>query len=166
MIPKVNRLGLCFYSNRIPLNRRQFKVSHDTRRSVTFEEQKQFIAHENETTAVTSHVPILTNLTRHQLSVLRDQGSNCINTTEVQNKQWWQNRTKALIYPYVPRYNEIVYNIFKLWTSQLEIRDREKRGIERKGNFIIDLRCYKLFHCTVGLMIYPKILYDRLCFFF
>ena len=24
------------------------------------------------------------------------------------------------------------------------------RGIERKGNFIIDLRCYKLFHCTVN----------------
>ena len=74
MFPKVNRLGLCFYSNRsltsrIPLNRRQFKVSHDTRRSVTFEEQKQFIAQEKETTAVTLHVPILTNLTCHQLSV-------------------------------------------------------------------------------------------------
>ena len=57
MIPKVNKLGLCFYSNRIltsriPLNRRQFKVSHDTRRSVNFEEQKQFIAQEKETTAV------------------------------------------------------------------------------------------------------------------
>ena len=75
MIPKVNRLGLCFYSNRsltsrIPLNRRQFKVNHDTRRSVTFKEQKQFyIAQEKETTAVTLHVPILTNLTCHQLSV-------------------------------------------------------------------------------------------------
>ena len=32
--------------------------------------------------------------------------------------------------------------------TQLEIREREKRGIERKGNFIIHLRCYKLFHCT------------------
>ena len=30
----------------------------------------------------------------------------------------------------------------------LEIPDREKRGKERKGNFIIDLRCYKLLHCT------------------
>ena len=36
--------------------------------------------------------------------------------------------------------------------SRLEIPDREKRGIERKGNFIINLRCYKLFHCTVGHM--------------
>ena len=34
---------------------------------------------------------------------------------------------------------------------QLEMPDREKIGIERKGNFIIDLRCY-LFHCTVGHM--------------
>ena len=30
--------------------------------------------------------------------------------------------------------------------------DRENRGIEGKGNFIIDLRCYKLFHCTGGPM--------------
>ena len=40
-------------------------------------------------------------------------------------------------------------------STQLEKPDREKRGIERKCNFIIDLRCYKLFHCTVGLMIEP-----------
>ena len=60
MTPKVNRLGLCFSSNRsftsrIPLSRWQwqFKVIHDTRRSVTFEGQKQFIAQEKETTAVT-----------------------------------------------------------------------------------------------------------------
>ena len=39
-----------------------------------------------------------------------------------------------------------------LTSTRLEIPDREKRGIERKGNFIIDLRCYKLFHCTVGPM--------------
>ena len=145
MIPKVNRLGLCFYSNRsltsrIPLNRRQFKVSHDTRRSVTFEEQKQFIAHENETTAVTSNVPILTNFTCHKLFSIMFYETR-VRTALIQqkfkNKQWWQNRTKALIYPYVPRYNEIVYNIFKLWTTQLEIRDREKRGIERKGNFLL-----------------------------
>ena len=31
-------------------------------------------------------------------------------------------------------------------------RDREKRGIRRKGNFIIDLQCYKLFDSTVGTM--------------
>ena len=37
-------------------------------------------------------------------------------------------------------------------STQLEIPDREKREIERKGNFIIDLQCYKLFHCTVGPM--------------
>ena len=37
-------------------------------------------------------------------------------------------------------------------STQLEIPDREKRGIERKCNFMIDLRCYKLFHWTVGPM--------------
>ena len=37
-------------------------------------------------------------------------------------------------------------------STWLEIPDREKRGTERKGNFIIDLRCHKLFHSTVGPM--------------
>ena len=45
-------------------------------------------------------------------------------------------------------------------TNQLEIPDRENRGIDRKGSFIIDLRCYKLhvFYCTVGPMreLWPK----------
>ena len=35
--------------------------------------------------------------------------------------------------------------------TQLEIPDREKRGIETKGNFIKDLRYYNLFHCTVDV---------------
>ena len=53
-------------------------------------------------------------------------------------------------------YNKIA---FSLYSSLLSIRyfelgtciipDREKKRIERKGNFIIDLRWYKLFHCTV-----------------
>ena len=42
-------------------------------------------------------------------------------------------------------------------STQLEIPDREKRGIERKGNFIIDLRCYQLFHCTVGPIYDPSL---------
>ena len=50
---------------------------------------------------------------------------------------------------YVRRYNEIVYNIANMGRSN---PDREKRGIERKCNRIIDLQCYKLFHCTVGPM--------------
>ena len=42
---------------------------------------------------------------------------------------------------------------------QLEMPDREKRGIERKGNFIIDLRCYKLFHCAVGPLVRDVLLH-------
>ena len=38
----------------------------------------------------------------------------------------------------------------KLPSSKYRI---ERRGIERKGNFIIDVRCYKLFHCTVEPMV-------------
>ena len=38
-------------------------------------------------------------------------------------------------------------------STYLEIPARERGGIERKGNFIIDLRFYKLFQCSVGPMI-------------
>ena len=41
-------------------------------------------------------------------------------------------------------------------STQLEMPDREKRGIVRKGNSIIDLRCYKLFHWTVGPLFRKK----------
>ena len=56
-------------------------------------------------------------------------------------------------------YNKIA---FSLYSSLLSIRyfelgkereEREKRGIDRKCNFILDLRCYKLFHCSVGPML-------------
>ena len=37
-------------------------------------------------------------------------------------------------------------------TCLMDIPNREKRGIERKAYFIMDLQCYKLFHCTVTSM--------------
>ena len=48
-------------------------------------------------------------------------------------------------------------------STKLEMPDREKRGIERKGNFIIDLRCYKLFHCTVGPLVRDVLLHPDAC---
>ena len=42
-----------------------------------------------------------------------------------------------------------LYPIFRAPSSKYRI---ERKEIERKGNFVIDLRCYKLFHCIVGPM--------------
>ena len=79
----------------------------------------------------------------------------------------WFFVTTACIGPTVQQYNEVVYKIaFSLCSSllsiryaqmgrstQLEIPDKEKRGIERKCNFIIDLRRISYF-IVVGPMLH------------